>query len=85
MTHYALPSWNLHRESLGDVISGFKWEMNDAQFAGHERWLQKRYLAMVIELFLAEVIMEKRAFPHKVQFTFTYPLRGNKDNYEEHD
>ncbi len=83
MTHYALPSWDLDIKSQEHIISGFKWEMVDQKFIGSEEWLQERYLGMAIELFVAEIINEKQEFPNKIQFTFTYPLRANRGNYEQ--
>jgi len=87
MTHYALPSWDLDSENDKYVISGFKWEMQSSVFDGNELWLQERYLQMVIEIFVAEIIREKQQFPNEIQFTFTYPLRGvsdgSTDNYQK--
>ncbi len=83
MTHYAIPSWDLDRDSQKHVISGFKWEMVDQKFIEYEQWLQERYLGMAIELFVAEIINEKQEFPNEIQLTFTYPLRINRGNYEQ--
>ncbi len=77
MTHFVIPPMKLHRtDSERHIISGFKWRMRDEKFKGKETWLQKKYLGMAIEIFLADIVREKERLPKEIQFTFTYPLRG---------
>ncbi len=82
MTDYSIPIVRLEREDSHDhVISGFKWKetfTNKFQNSDLE-WFQERYLRMVIEVFVADMIMHKNRLPREIQFTFTYPLRAASD------
>ncbi|MCY4674006.1 MAG: hypothetical protein OXD43_09640 [Bacteroidetes bacterium] len=77
MTHYAIPNVRLRRsDGSAHVLSGFKWETKQRGFKGKEPWLRKCYLRMAIEVFVADIIRKLGQVPKKIEFTFTYPLRG---------
>ncbi len=77
MTHYTiLPIRLERRDSAEHTVSGFKWRMSENQFSDKQYWLQKKYLGMALEIFVADVVRNRGQLPTKIQFTFTYPLRG---------
>lgn len=81
MTDYSIPPVQLKRpDSFQHTISGFKWrDMVDPKFQTLTPWLQERYLRMAIEMFVADMVDAKAELPQKIDFTFTYPLRGTID------
>ncbi len=77
MTHYTIPPMRLERrDSVEHIVSGFKGKMSGDQFSDKQYWLQKKYLGMAIEILVADVVRDRGKLPTKIQFTFTYPLRG---------
>ena len=77
MTHYLIPPMKLKRKDSSDhSIAGFKWRMTEGRFKGKKTWLQKKYLGMAIEIFVADLVRDRKRLPREIQFTFTYPLRG---------
>ena len=82
MTDYSIPIVRLERKDSHDhVISGFKWkETFTNKFSNEDlEWFQERYLRMVIEVFVADMIIHNNRLPREIQFTFTYPLRATSD------
>lgn len=78
MRHYAIPVTDLRRpDHKTHVVSGFKRTVNEGVFAGEESFLQRKYLEMAIEIFIAGIVVEKEILPEKIQFMFTYPRRGD--------
>ncbi len=88
MIHFAIPPMELCRSDSGEhIISGFKWaEMLDSDFKNYGDWLQEKYLGMVIEIFVADILRKKRThLPSEIEFIFTYPLRRTKKEKEEYE
>jgi len=88
ITHYSIPVMHIQRSNLRDhVISGFKWDLEKGDFRGEEKWLRERYLRMVLEIFVADIITKTKKLPKEIETTFTYPLRGTvmqaTDKYED--
>jgi len=84
-THYLIPPMDIGREELGKyILADFKWDTGVSHFRGREQELREAYLAMFLELTLAEMVAHHlRGFPdQQVNLTFTYPLRSRKDQVE---
>ncbi len=81
VSHYTIPPIQLNSNLREYVISDFKWKIDEdqPQLMGEESWLQEIYLGMVLEIFIAEVARDRQRLPSEIEFTFTYPLRGNSD------
>ena len=81
MRHYAIPVTDLRRPDYKThVVSGFKRKVNEeGVFTDKERFLQKKYLEMAIEIFIAGIVVDKGNLPKEIQFTFTHPKRGDAD------
>ena len=88
MTHYAIPVRQLYQleNAHSHMISGFKWEMDDQMFESRKSWIQQKYLELAIEIFLAQRVYQEGGLPERIQFTFTYPIRGIRtqetENYQ---
>lgn len=79
---YLIPSLNTTKADLSSyLLSDFKWSVATSYFLGHEPQLQEHYLALFLDLTLAEIIAnEARGLPARpVNLTFTYPLRSPGD------
>lgn len=75
---FVIPSITIARQDLAEyVLTDFKWDVSSRDFRGREADLRDHYLALLLELVMAEVIAEHvGGFPGRpVQVTFTYPLR----------
>jgi len=85
-TNYMIPSLEVGRADLSKyILSDFKWDVGSSYFLGHEGSLQEHYLALFLELTVAEIIANRaRSFPQRpVTLTFTYPLRSHRDQVAE--
>ena len=83
--HYLIPAMDVGREQLGRyILADFKWDTGASHFRGREQELRESYLAMFLELVLAEVVARHlRGLPEQqVNITFTYPLRSREDQVE---
>ena len=72
-----IPFMDMQRPDIADhILADFKWDASFPAYHGREPVLREIYLGMVIELVMADVVWQRRAFPGRpVDFTFTYPLR----------
>ncbi|MEM6454647.1 MAG: hypothetical protein AAF772_06100, partial [Acidobacteriota bacterium] len=78
MTHFTVPAYGVGRENIADfLLTDFKWEAGASFFHGREAVLRESFIAMALELALAEVVTQHaKAVPSRqVELTFTYPLR----------
>lgn len=81
-SHYMIPSFEVGRADLSKyLLTDFKWNVGDSYFKGQEPALQEHYLALFLELTVAEIVANQaRGFPSRpVNVTFTYPLRSHRD------
>jgi hypothetical protein len=79
---YLIPPLHAGRADLSQfLLSDFKWNVATSYFRGHEAKLQEHYLALFLDLTMAEIVAhEARGFPERpVNVTFTYPLRSHRD------
>jgi hypothetical protein len=77
---FTIPPLEVSRADLAEfLLSDFKWDAGSEFFRGREKELREHYLALYLELALAEIAGNHlHALPAQpVHFTFTYPLRAN--------
>lgn len=73
---YAIPFLGVQRANIADfVLSDFKWTVTKRGFRTQEPLLRRMYLAMMVELVMADIVRHKGFIPEEAHFTFTYPLR----------
>ena len=77
----AIPCMNVQRGDLTEfILADFKWDVSHRAFRGREAVLRELYLGMAIEIVMADVVWRRGVLPGgPVDFTFTYPLRTDKD------
>ena len=73
---YTIPFLGVQRANIADfVLSDFKWKVTKRGFRNQEPLLRRMYLAMLVELVMADIVRRKGFMPEEAYFTFTYPLR----------
>ncbi len=76
---YVIPPVGLLRERLPrHRIGSFKWSMSE-QFYGKENDLREIYLDRIVEQVMAEALVQHGKPVDDIQFTFTYPLRTQRN------
>lgn len=86
LSHFTIPAFGVGREDMAlYLLTDFKWQAGSKFFQGREAALRESYLAMVLEIVLAEVVFEGvRGVPtREVDLTLTYPLRLGESEIEE--
>ena len=83
---YVIPFMDMQRRDLADhLLADFKWTASSKAFRGREDVLREIYLGMAMELVMADVVWRRlRAFPARVDFTFTYPLRDSPEQVRDY-
>lgn len=85
---FRLPSLEVSSEVLaGQVVTDFKWDASQAEFAGQEPALRRQYLRSFLEMSLVRVVRQRRQTPapdQTVDVTFTWPLRSTVTQAEEY-
>ncbi|MDE2833859.1 MAG: hypothetical protein OXM02_04995 [Bacteroidota bacterium] len=81
---YSIPVLRLRRIDISEhILSGFKWDVDQEKFRAHTKLLRKLYLAMMLEVVVAEKVMAGGEIPSKIEMTFTYPLRTSASDYKD--
>ena len=82
-----IPFMNMQRSDLTDhILADFKWKASSEAFREREHVLREIYLGMAMELVMADIVWRRlRAFPARVDFTFTYPLRDSREQVRDYE
>jgi len=76
---FLIPPTDMGREDLAKhILTDFKWDAGSEHFHGHEDHLRQHYLSLLLEMVLADVVVNHtNGIPKRqVNVTFTYPLRA---------
>ena len=82
-----IPFMDMQRSDLAaHLLADFKWKASSEAFRERERVLREIYLGMAMELVMADIVWRRlRAFPARVDLTFTYPLRNSSEQVQDYE